>query len=34
MITHEAYNFKGEFKELSNLDSDALNISENYRKKN
>ena len=32
MITHEAYNFKGEFKELSNLDSDALNISENYRK--
>ena len=32
MISHEAYNFKGEFKELSNLDSDALNISENYRK--
>ena len=32
MITHEAYNFKGEFKELFNLDFDALNISENYRK--
>ena len=32
MITHEAYNFKGEFKELFNLDSNALNISENYRK--
>ena len=32
MITHEDYNYKGEFTELSNLDSDALNISENYRK--
>ena len=32
MITHEAYNFKGEFKELFNLDSNALDISENYRK--
>ena len=32
MITHEAYNFKVEFKELFNLDSNALNISENYRK--
>ena len=32
MITHEAYNFKGEFKQVSNLDSDALDTSENYRK--
>ena len=31
MITHEAYNFKGEFQEVFSLDSDALNISENYR---
>ena len=31
MITHEAYNFKGEFQEIFNLDSDALDISENYR---
>ena len=32
MITHEAYNFKGEFQEVIDLDSDSLNISENYRK--
>ena len=32
MITYEAYNFKGEFTELSNLDVDAWNISKNYRK--
>ena len=32
MITHEAYNFKGEFQEVINLDSVSLNISENYRK--
>ena len=32
MITHEAYNFKGEFQEVIYLDSDSLNISENYRK--
>ena len=32
MITHEAYNFKGEFQEVFDLDSDSLNISENYRK--
>ena len=32
MITHEAYNFKGEFQEVTDLDSDTLNISENYRK--
>ena len=31
MITHEAYNFKGEFQEIFNLDSDALDISKNYR---
>ena len=32
MITHEAYNFKGEFQEVIDLDSDSLNVSENYRK--
>ena len=31
MITHEAYNFKGEFQEMYNLDGDALDISKNYR---
>ncbi len=31
MITHEAYNFKGEFQEIFYLDSDALDVSENYR---
>ena len=25
------YNFKGEFQEIFNLDSDALEISKNYR---
>ena len=27
MITHEAYNFKGEFQEIFNLDSVALDLS-------
>ena len=33
MISHEAYNFKGEFNEVFNLDTDALGLSENYRNK-
>ena len=31
MITHEAYNFKGEFRDSFGLDSNFLKISENYR---
>ena len=31
MITHEAYNFKGEFQEVFNLGSAALDISKIYR---
>ena len=33
MISHEAYNFKGEFNEVFNLNTDALSLSENYRNK-
>ena len=32
MISHEAYNFKGQFIELKSLNDDDLEISKNYRK--
>ena len=33
MISHEAYNFKGQFIELKSLNDDDLEISKDYRKK-
>ena len=33
MISHEAYNFKGQFIELISLNDDDLKISQDYRKK-
>ena len=31
MVTHEAYNFKGDFQNSFSLDANFLKISENYR---